>query len=65
MRTEQLSKHQGEVIQMYQLRQVIRYRLANLIIETAKSGRNCELEILDKYEAIIFRELKEYLIEEF
>lgn len=50
---------------MYQLRQVIRYRLANLIIETAKSGRNCELEILDKYEAIIFRELKEYLIEEF
>jgi hypothetical protein len=50
---------------MYQLRQTIRYRLANLIIEAAKSGRNCELEILDKYEAIIFRELKEYLVEEF
>jgi hypothetical protein len=49
---------------MYQLRQVIRYRLANLIIEATKFGKNCELDILDKYEAIIFRELKEYLAQE-
>ena len=50
---------------MFQLRQAIRYRLANLILEAVKSGKNCELEILDKYEAIIFRELKTYLVEEF
>ena len=48
---------------MYQLRQTIRYRLASLIIEAAKTGKNCELEILYKYEAIIFRELKQHLVE--
>ena len=46
---------------MYQLRQVLRYRLASLIIEAAKAGRKCEIEILDKYEAIIYAELKAYL----
>ena len=46
---------------MYQLRQVLRYRLANLIIEAVKSDRKCEMEILDKYEAIIYEELKAYL----
>ena len=49
---------------MYQLRQIIRYRLANLIIEAATFGKYCELELLDKNEAIIFRKLKEYLAEE-
>ena len=48
---------------MYQLRQVLRYRLASLIIEAIESGQKCEIEILDKYEALIFRELKEYMDE--
>lgn len=46
---------------MYKLRQTLRYRLANLILEAVKSGQQCDIEMLNKYEAIIFRELKEYL----
>ena len=54
----------GRMNHMYHLRQVIRYRLASLIIEAVQSGKKCELEILDRYEAIIFRELKNYLVED-
>ena len=46
---------------MYNIREMLRYRLASLIIEAIESGRKCDIKTLDKYEAIIYQELKPYL----
>jgi hypothetical protein len=46
---------------MYQLRKVLRYRLSRFIVEAIESGHKGEVKLLDKYEAIISEELKQYM----
>ena len=46
---------------MYNLRKVLRFRLTNLVIEAKERTPRDEVALIDKYEALIYEEVKRFI----
>ena len=47
-------------IYLYDLRKVLRFRLTNLVIEAKQRTPRDEVALIDKYEALIYEEVKRF-----